>query len=106
MSEYDTTTTSKTPWIIGGVVALAVIVGVILLTDIDLTDTGSLPEVNVEGGEMPKVDIDVADVKVGTKKVDVKVPTIDIDLPEEGEEADDLADNIDVDVDVKVEPDQ
>lgn len=104
MSDYNSTPKSKTPWIIGGVVALAVIAGVILLTDIDLTSTGSMPEVSVEGGEMPKVDVDVADVNVGTKTIEVEVPTMDVDLPKEGEEADDLADNIDVDVDVEVEP--
>ena len=97
---------SKAGWIIGGL-ALAAIAGaaLIYLTDIDLTQTAKLPEVSVEGGQMPKVDMDVADIDIGTKKVDLKVPTIDITPPKEGPEADDLGDNLDVDVDVDVDAD-
>lgn len=91
-------------WLIGGAAVAALAVGAIILTDIDLTSTGSLPEVSVEAGEMPTVDVDVADVSVGTKTIEVEVPTMDVDLPKEGKEADDLADNFDVDVDVDVEP--
>jgi len=117
---------SKTPWIIGGAVALVAIVGLIVFTDVDLTSTGELPTVNadagelpevrveggempsvdVEAGEMPTIDVDVADVNVGTKTIEVEVPTMEIDLPKEGQEADDLADNIDVDVDVDTDPNQ
>lgn len=113
MSDYNNTRTEKksiTGWLVGGAAIAVLAIGAIVLTDIDLTSTGSLPEVSVEGGEMPSVDVDVADVDVGTKTIEVKVPTMDVDLPKEGQEADDLADNIDVDVDVDadvdVEPDQ
>ena len=107
MSTHHTETNkSKTPLIIGGVVAAAVVIGaLVLLTDIDLTKTAKLPEVSVEGGQMPAVDVDVADIKIGSKKIDLKVPTIDVDLPKEGKEADDLGDNFDVDVDVDVDVD-
>jgi len=106
-----TETKSRTPLIIGSLVAAAVIIGgLIIFTDLDLTSTGELPSVSVEGGELPTVDVDVADVNVGSKKLEVEVPTIDVDLPKEGQEADDLADNIDIDVDVdadvEVKPDQ
>ena len=42
---------------------------------------GELPKVQVEGGALPKVDADVGDVDVGTKteKVEVTVPTLDVD---------------------------
>lgn len=109
MSNYNNTHKEKksiTGWLVGGAAVAALAIGAIILTDIDLTSTGSLPEVSVEGGEMPTVDVDVADVDVGTKTIEVEVPTVDVDLPKEGQEADDLADNIDVDVDVDVEPDQ
>lgn len=103
---YETENKSKktTGLIIGGAVVIAAIAAVVFLTDVDLTSTGELPTVSVESGEMPTVDVDVADVSVGAKEVDIKVPTIDIDLPKEGQEADDLADNIDVDVDVENDP--
>jgi len=101
---------SITGWLIGGAAIVALAIGAVVLTDIDLTSTGSLPEVSVEAGEMPSVDVDVADVDLGTKTItktiEVEVPTVDIDLPKEGQEADDLADNIDLDVDVDVEPEK
>lgn len=111
MTNYNENNSKKTTgFMIAGAVAVAAVAGVILLTDVDLTKTGELPTVSVDGGELPAIDVDVADVKIGSKKVDFKVPTIDVDLPKEGEEADDLADNIDIDVDVdadvRVKPEQ
>lgn len=99
----ETKSKNKTGWIIGGVAILALGTAAIYLTDVDLTQTAELPEVQVEGGQMPAVDVDVADIDVGSKEVSVEVPTIDIDPPKEGQEADDLADNIDVDVDADVD---
>lgn len=91
-----------TGWIIGGLALLAIGVAVIYLTDVDLTQTAELPEVSVEGGQMPAIDVDVADVDFGTEEVTVTVPTLDVDLPEEERETDDLADDIDVDADLDV----
>lgn len=96
---------SMAGWIIGGVALLALGAAVIYLTDIDLTQTAELPEVNVEGGQMPAVDVDVADIDVGSKEVTMEVPTIDIDPPVEENETDDLADDLDVDVDVDIDAD-
>lgn len=109
MTEH--TSKSNKSLIIGGFVAAAAVIGgLIIFTDVDLTQTAKLPEVSVEGGQMPKMDVDVADVNVGTKTIEVEVPTVDVNLPKEGPEADDLGDNIkvdvDVDADVRVEPDQ
>ena len=89
-------------WIIGGLALLALGAAVVYLTDIDLTQTAELPEVSVEGGQMPAIDVDVADIDLGTETMEVTVPTIDIDLPEERRETDDLADDIDVDADLDV----
>lgn len=52
------------------------------IIDFDQTQEGQLPEVNVEGGQLPKVDADVADVDVGTKNEVVEVPTINVDRAE------------------------
>ncbi|MGB6231713.1 MAG: hypothetical protein WBF53_16470 [Litorimonas sp.] len=92
-----------TGWIIGGLAVLAAGAALIYLTDIDLTQTAELPEVSVEGGQLPAVDVDVADIDVGTREMTVEVPTIDVDLPEEERETDDLADDIDVDADLDVD---
>ena len=43
-----------------------------------------MPEVKVEGeAKLPKYDVEGPDVEIGKKKVEVEVPTIDVDLPEE-----------------------
>ncbi len=93
--------------IVGG----AVVVGFLALwlTDVDVVDggelpsvsmdvdgdLGELPEVKVEGGELPEVDdvdveadagelpeidVDFAEVEIGSKEVDVSVPDVDVDL--------------------------
>lgn len=49
------------------------------IIDFDQTQEGQLPDVSVDGGQLPKVDADVADVDVGTKNEVVEVPTIDVD---------------------------
>jgi len=102
-NSHNTEKKNTTPWIIGGVAVLVLGAAAIYLTDIDLTQTAEMPTVSVEGGQMPAVDMDVADIDVGTRTMEVEVPTIDITPPVEGEEADDLADNLDVDVDVDVD---
>lgn len=47
--------------------------------DVAQTEEGEMPEVNVEGGNLPEYDVDVADVKIGTEERTVEVPTIDIE---------------------------
>jgi hypothetical protein len=46
----------------------------------DVEDSGELPEVNVEGGEAPKVDVDPAnvDVNVSTDTQTVVTPDVDV----------------------------
>jgi hypothetical protein len=48
----------------------------------DVEEEGELPEVNVEGGEMPEVDVDPADVDVttGTDTNTVVTPDVDVDV--------------------------
>lgn len=49
------------------------------------TQEGEMPDVDVEGGNMPDYDVDGPDVDVGTKKKEVTVPTVDVDLPDDDE---------------------
>ena len=42
------------------------------------TEEGEMPEVNVEGGNMPKYDVDPANVQVGTDTTKVVTPDVDI----------------------------
>ncbi|GAA5481497.1 hypothetical protein [Haloferula sargassicola] len=52
--------------------------------DVDKVEDGELPDVKVEGEtKLPKYDVEGPDVKVEKKKVEMEVPTIDVDLPEE-----------------------
>lgn len=51
--------------------------------DVDQTQEGELPDVDVEGGQVPEYDVDAADVDVGTDTQTVITP--DIDVQNEGE---------------------
>ena len=52
--------------------------------DIDKTKDGELPDVKVEGKvELPEYDVDGPEVTTGTKKVEIEVPTVDVDIPDE-----------------------
>ena len=42
------------------------------------TEEGEMPEVNVEGGNVPKYDVDPAKVEVGTDTSKVVTPDVDI----------------------------
>jgi hypothetical protein len=50
--------------------------------DVDQTEEGEMPEVRVEGGNMPEYDVETADVDVGTEEKTVEVPTVDIEMPD------------------------
>ncbi|MGJ8698295.1 MAG: hypothetical protein ACSHYF_18400 [Verrucomicrobiaceae bacterium] len=55
--------------------------------DVDKTAEGELPEVEVDvkgdAGKLPEYEVEGPEVKTGTKTVEVEVPTVDVDLPEE-----------------------
>ena len=48
--------------------------------DVDQTEEGALPEVNVEGGNLPEYDVEPVDVDVDTGTQTVEVPTLDVDV--------------------------
>jgi hypothetical protein len=58
------------------------------MPDVDVdVEPGKLPDVDVdaEAGKLPEVDVRGPDVHVGEKKVEVTVPDVDVDVPEEHE---------------------
>ncbi|MBI1404010.1 MAG: hypothetical protein GC147_12455 [Porphyrobacter sp.] len=50
--------------------------------DVDQTEDGEMPEVDVKGGNMPEYDVETADVDVGTKEKTVEVPDVDVTMPD------------------------
>lgn len=68
---------------IGIIAGLLVVLGLFFFFDVDQTQDGSLPEVEVTGGELPEYDVEAGDVDVGTTEVTTTLPTIDIESPEE-----------------------
>lgn len=80
---------------------LLMVGGLVTACDVEKTDEGDMPEVDVdyESGEMPDYDVDWADVDVGTRtktvsvpkiavyteEEQVEVPYLDFDMPDAGE---------------------
>ncbi len=63
-----------------GIVAISAMLGACTA---DVEESGSLPDVDVSGGEMPRVDVDPVDVDVTTDTQVVEVPDIDINTTDE-----------------------
>lgn len=57
--------------------------------DVEQTEEGEMPDVDVEaeGGNLPEYDVDTPDVDVGTEERTVTVPDVDVEPAGEGEEA-------------------
>lgn len=54
--------------------------------DIDKTEDGRMPEVNVDvkEGKLPKYDVDTADVEVRTETKTIEVPTgVEVTMPDD-----------------------
>lgn len=51
--------------------------------DVDKTQEGEAPEVSVEGGQLPKYDVDAPDVDVNKEQKQVTVPDVDVDVKKE-----------------------
>lgn len=68
----------------GGALPLVGIAGLTLAScDVDKVQEGNAPEIEVtEEGQLPRYDVDAADVEVGTEKKEVTVPEITVDPPE------------------------
>jgi hypothetical protein len=60
--------------------------------EVEKVEEGRAPDIDIDAdpGKLPKYDVDAPDVEVGTKKVEVDVPTIDVIPPDEdGDDPDD-----------------
>ena len=75
----------KTGIAIAAVAAVAAIGFGAHMVDVDMTDEGSLPDVDVSvgSGSMPEFDVETGDIEVGSTELDVTVPTLEIEAPEE-----------------------
>lgn len=75
----------------GLIVAIVAIIAIIAafafgIVDIDQTAKTEMPDVEVQGGQMPEFDVDTADVNIGTTTTDVAVPTVDVGTKDVGVE--------------------
>jgi hypothetical protein len=52
---------------------------------VDQTEEGALPDVEVtaEGGNLPKYEVETAEVDMGTRTVEMEVPTATIEMPDD-----------------------
>jgi len=81
------TSGARTGLIIAIVAILAIIAAFAFgIVDVDQTAKTKLPDVEVQGGQMPEFDVEAADVDVGTTTTDVAVPTVDVDTKDVGVE--------------------
>lgn len=51
--------------------------------DVDQTQEGEMPDVQVEGGALPAYDVETAEVDVGTRTTEVEVPTAEVTMPDD-----------------------
>ncbi len=72
---------NKYRWLIPGAVLLTTLG--MAGCDVEQTEEGSLPDVEIEGGNMPEYDVDAPEVDVGTKEKTVTVPDVDVTLPDD-----------------------
>ncbi|MEJ6389451.1 hypothetical protein [Gymnodinialimonas ulvae] len=70
----------RTGIIIAAVAIALLAIGGAYMVDIDQTQDGELPEVSVEGGQLPEFDAEVGDVEVTEETV--TVPSIEVTPPE------------------------
>ncbi|MEQ8659684.1 MAG: hypothetical protein RLW62_02585 [Gammaproteobacteria bacterium] len=62
--------------------AFVMLLGGAVGCDVDQTQEAKLPDVDVEGGQMPKYDVQPADVDVQTETRTVEVPDVDVGTEE------------------------
>ena len=53
--------------------------------DVEQTEEGEMPEVDVDAGELPEYDVDTADVDIDTEEKTVEVPVVDVEEADAGE---------------------
>lgn len=74
---------------LGILAAILIVIIVIAMFDFQVTESGSLPDVAVTGGEMPDATVRGPDFQVETETMEVEVPTdVEFELPEDRESKD------------------
>ncbi len=72
--------------IIIGLIVIGVVAVLAMGSDVDVKDSGALPDVDVqvdaEAGRMPDVDVQTPDVDVNMEERTVNVPDVDVDMEE------------------------
>jgi len=64
------------------VVAVLAVGAAVYMVDIDQTQETRLPEVEIEGGQLPAFDAEVGTVELTEEQVDVTVPDVDVSMEE------------------------
>lgn len=64
--------------VVAAVVALAAIAWAAGLFTVEADGKLAAPEVDVSGGSVPEVDVNTADIDVGTRSEVIEVPTVDV----------------------------
>lgn len=65
--------------IVAVIAVLAVVAYALGLFNVDASGDLKTPEVSLSGGEIPEIDVNTADVSIGSEEVTVDVPTVDIE---------------------------
>lgn len=62
--------------------ALALLMAALSGCDVEKTQEGEMPDVDVDvkEGQMPKYDVDAPDVDVSTEEKEVEVPDVDVEM--------------------------
>lgn len=71
---------------VAAIAVLLLILFAVGVFDVDTQGDLEAPEVQVEGGSLPDVDADAADVSVGTETQTVEVPVVEVNAAEADEE--------------------
>ncbi|MCJ8190472.1 hypothetical protein [Sphingomicrobium aestuariivivum] len=66
-------------WVVVVIALLLIIAYATGFFKTEVDDAGSLPSIDVEGGELPDIDSDVGDIEVDTEEVTIETPTIDVE---------------------------
>ena len=69
--------------VILGAVAVAAVAFTVYMVDIDQTEEARLPEVTVEGGNLPEFEAETGSIEMGSTQETVTVPDVDIDVDTE-----------------------
>lgn len=58
------------------IAAFIVVIASVYFFEVEITQEAKLPEVEVEGGQLPKADVETGSVEIGEKETNVTVPEI------------------------------